>query len=100
LNSLPAQAVVIRAQARDHGEAGRIEVTLENRGSVPVLNAKVTMLDQKGGRVLPAYYSDNYLALMPGETRSIEVRCPSAGARCERAALRGWNVEPRQARVE
>jgi hypothetical protein len=100
LNSLPAQAVVIRAQARDPGEAGRIEVTLENRGSVPVLNAKVTMLDQKGGRVLPVYYSDNYLALMPGEMRSIEVRCPSGGARCERAALRGWNVEPRQARVE
>ena len=100
LNSLSAQAVLIRAQPRRGGDAGRFEVTLENRGSAPVLNAKVTMLDEEGGRVLPAYYSDNYIALMPGETRSIEVHCPPAGARCELAALRGWNVEPRQAGIE
>ena len=79
LNSLSAQAVLIRAQPRRGGDAGRFEVTLENRGSAPVLNAKVTMLDEEGGRVLPAYYSDNYIALMPGETRSIEVL--SAGRR-------------------
>jgi hypothetical protein len=100
LNSLSPQAVAIRAQAERAGDGERIEVTLANRGNAPVLNAKVTMLDAKGARVLPVYYSDNYLALMPGEVRHIEARCPPDGARCARVALRGWDVEPRQVAVK
>ena len=55
LNSLSPQAVAIRAQAERAGDGERIEVTLANRGNAPVLNAKVTMLDAKGARVLPVY---------------------------------------------
>jgi hypothetical protein len=57
------------------------------------------MLDANGDRILPVYFSDNYLALMPGEVRNIEVRCPRGGAKCARAALRGWDVEPRQVSI-
>ncbi len=99
LNSLPPQSVAIRAQAH-RAESGRIDVTLENQGSAPVLNAKVTVLDAKGDRVLPAYYSDNYIALMPGEIRKIEARCPPSGQECERVALRGWDVDSRNVAVE
>jgi hypothetical protein len=98
LSSLPPQPVFIRALARANDD-GRIDVALENRGSAPVLNAKVTMLDANGDRILPVYFSDNYLALMPGEVRNIEVRCPRGGAKCARAALRGWDVEPRQVSI-
>jgi hypothetical protein len=100
LNSLSPQAVAIRAEAHGAGDGRRIDVTLVNRGSAPVLNAKVTMLDAKGTRVLPVYYSDNYVALMPGEVRDIEVRCPPDDAQCVQAALRGWNVAPRHVAVK
>ena len=99
LNSLPPQAVAIRAQAQ-RAESGRIDITLENQGSAPVLNAKVTVLDAEGDRVLPAYYSDNYIALMPGEIRTIEVRCPPGGRQCERVALRGWDADSRNVAIE
>ena len=36
------------------------------------------MLDADGNRVLPVYYDDNYVALLPGEARRIEVLCPAA----------------------
>jgi hypothetical protein len=98
LNSLPPQPVAIRAQARRGDD--RVEITLENRGSAPVLNAKVTVLDGKGDRVLPVHYSDNYIALMPGEVRNIDVRCPPGGHECLEVALRGWDVEPRHVAVE
>jgi hypothetical protein len=91
LNSLAAQTVTARMIAVA-GE--RIDVMLENHGREPALNAKLTMLDERGIRVLPVYYSDNFVTLMPGEARHIEILCP--GARCSRAALRGWNVEPRE----
>jgi hypothetical protein len=99
LNSLAPQSVEIRAQAH-RGEAGRIAITLDNAGSAPVLNAKVTVLESKGDRVLPAYYSDNYVALMPGEVRNIEVNCPPGGQECVRVALRGWNAEARNVAIE
>jgi hypothetical protein len=92
LNSLPPQA--------QRAESGRIDITLENQGSAPVLNAKVTVLDAEGDRVLPAYYSDNYIALMPGEIRTIEVRCPPGGRQCERVALRGWDADSRNVAIE
>ena len=69
---------------------------LKNRGRAPALGAKVTMLDERGARVLPVYYDDNYVALLPGESRRLAVLCPSGSARCAKVALRGWNVEPRE----
>jgi hypothetical protein len=99
LNSLPPQPVAISAQAH-RADRTLIDIKLENRGSAPVLNAKVTAIDARGERVLPAYYSDNYLALMPGETRNIELRCPPGGEECVRVALRAWDAEPRNVAVE
>jgi hypothetical protein len=58
------------------------------------------MLDEHGGRVLPVYYDDNYVSLLPGESRRVDVICPAAAARCARLALRGWNAEPREIAIE
>ena len=63
--------------------------TLANRGQVPSLHNKLTLLDADGARVLPAYYSDNYISLLPGE--SIDVRIEAPG-RAAALALRGWNA--------
>jgi Exo-beta-D-glucosaminidase Ig-fold domain len=62
-----------------------------------VLNAKITMLDEAGARVLPVYYSDNYVSLLPGESRELDVSCPAGSPHCSRVALRGWNVVPQEA---
>jgi len=70
-----------------------LSVQLVNKGSAPALMAKLTLLDGQGARVLPAYYSDNYVSLLPGERRTIEIRHdgPVQGAL---VALRGWNAVP------
>jgi hypothetical protein len=67
---------------------------LKNEGRAAALALKITMLDQQGRRVLPVYYDDNYIALLPAESRRIEVHCPAASTGCARVALRGWNAEP------
>jgi Exo-beta-D-glucosaminidase Ig-fold domain len=54
---------------------------------------KLTAVDEVGDRVLPVLYSDNYVTVLPGEPRTVEVRCP-AGGQCSRIQIRGWNVEP------
>lgn len=72
-----------------------ITVRFANTGSVPALTAKLTLLHSKSNeRILPAYYSDNYVSLMPGEQTQITIRYPASAAdeAGARIGLRGWNV--------
>ncbi|MBB5711314.1 glycosyl hydrolase 2 galactose-binding domain-containing protein [Sphingomonas xinjiangensis] len=74
------------------GEDRVIAVTLANTSAVPALNAKLTLVDGQGKRILPAFYSDNYVALLPGERKQIEIRYPVSVTAAPSLTLRGWNV--------
>ncbi|MCX7283321.1 MAG: glycoside hydrolase family 2 [Novosphingobium sp.] len=69
-----------------------VRVTIRNTSATPALAAKLTLVDGKGQRILPAYYSDNYLSLLPGETREIAIRYPADRTAPPKVRLRGWNV--------
>ncbi len=50
--------------------------------------------EKSGDRILPALYSDNYFALMPGERRTIRTDLKVADTRDERPRIvvEGFNV--------
>ena len=77
--------------------AGRDEVRIDlrNTGQVAAIENKLTLLHADGSQVLPAYYSDNYVSLLPGEERMVTISLPS-GERKDafRLDLRGWNATP------
>ncbi|MGC8519773.1 MAG: glycoside hydrolase family 2 TIM barrel-domain containing protein, partial [Steroidobacteraceae bacterium] len=95
LDRLHAQPIAVSAQraaaSASSGER-RLTVTLTNRGTEPAVALQVTALDAHGHRVLPTYYSANFVTLLPGAHRRIRIRCPRAGARCARVQLQGWNA--------
>ena len=43
--------------------------------------------EKSGDRILPAIYSDNYVALMPGERRTIRTELEDADTRGEKPAI-------------
>lgn len=93
LGTMPAATLALSAAApRSENGEQVMAVTLRNDGSTPALNARVTLVDAGGQRVLPAYYSDNYLALLPGEARTITVRYPASAGTPAGLTLEGWNV--------
>ncbi|HEY5808819.1 MAG TPA: sugar-binding domain-containing protein, partial [Povalibacter sp.] len=92
LNDMPRQPVTLSATAARHGEEVQVRVTLVNEGKVPLLANKLTLLGADGQRVLPAYYSDNYVSLLPGESRDVMISYPASIARGASIALRGWNA--------
>ena len=97
LSKLAEQPLVLTATAaKASPEGARVEITLQNRGRVPALMAKLTLLDAAGNRVLPTYYTDNYVTLLPGESRHVEASCPAHAKPCAAVAVRGWNVTPAQ----
>jgi hypothetical protein len=101
---MAAQPVSIAARsAPGTGKAGAetvVTVSLANTGSAPALNGKLTLVDATGARILPAYYADNYVSLLPGETRTVEIRYPAGPATGAKVELRGWNVTPAVAVVK
>lgn len=99
LNNLPRQRLAIEAAGERIGQEQVVRLQIANRGKVPVLSTKLTLVDSSGSRILPALYSDNYLTLLPGEVRSVEVRYPAADGSRAVVNVRGWNVDPSSARV-
>lgn len=95
LSQMAPQLVAISAAASGSGPEAHVTVTLVNRGSAPSLNNKLTLLDAAGARILPAYYSDNYVSLLPGERRVVDIAYPTSAAKtAPHVALRGWNTTP------
>ena len=100
LNAMAKQPLAITAATVRFGPGEpRVQARVINTGTAPALNVKLTLVDAAGARVLPAYYSDNYLQLLPGETRDIEIACPR-GSAPSRVMLRGWNAIAVSARIE
>jgi hypothetical protein len=67
-------------------------VTLANDSAGPALNAKLTLVDEAGKRILPAFYDDNYVSMLPGERRVIAIRYPATLSARPSVTLSGWNV--------
>lgn len=104
LNDLPQASIAAAASAEitGAGPAGeqRVTVTISNSANTPALMVKLTLKDvATGERILPAYYSDNYVSLLPGESRTVTVQYPSGDAKAE-VGLRGWNVATSTVRVK
>jgi hypothetical protein len=95
--ALDAQALSGPSVPSSSGEENTWNVRLKNTGASPALAMKLTLFHSDNTRVLPAYYSDNYISLLPGEERTIAVHVPSASAGMGdfHFTLRGWNFPER-----
>jgi hypothetical protein len=98
LDTLPQASVTATAtfSGREGAETS-IAVQLRNNGTTVALENKLTLMNAgDGARILPAYLSDNYISLLPGETREVDVDYPetAAGGAKPQLTLRGWNLAP------
>ena len=96
LNKLPMVTLTAKVKELESGIAGErlLEVTLHNPAGSVALMAHVQLRRKSGARVLPVYYSDNYVSLVPDETRTITIEAAQGDFNGEDALimLDGWNV--------
>jgi exo-1,4-beta-D-glucosaminidase len=93
LNDLPK--VKLAATAHTHSERGErvMTVTLRNPSKSLAFLVRLRLLDHQGRDVLPVLWDDNFVSLLPGETREIAARVEErqfSGAPTVR--IEGWNV--------
>ncbi|GHG99785.1 discoidin domain-containing protein [Streptomyces lanatus] len=84
----------VSAEITDRDRTG-LTVRLRNRGTTVAAMVRVSLLDAKSGhRVLPTLYGDNYLWLLPGESRTLALSWPATSLASGRPAVRveGHNV--------
>jgi hypothetical protein len=69
-----------------------------NSSNIAVMTRLKVLRDLSGKRVLPAFYSDNYLSLLPNETKTVTVEFDTANLAGEQPKLmvEGWNVNSSQ----
>ncbi|MGA9184627.1 MAG: hypothetical protein WBZ32_04960, partial [Candidatus Acidiferrales bacterium] len=96
LDRLPAADVSASADSARSGDTIHLRVHLKNDGTAAALETKITILNAAdASRILPAYLSDNYVSLLPGESREIDAEYPAAAHGAAQIAIRGWNLASR-----
>lgn len=73
LNSLPRVTCLLESKRIDNG----YELTLTNPSSTIAFFQRLIVKDATGTLVCPAYWSDNYISLAPGESRTITCMLPT-----------------------
>jgi len=96
LNSLPTVTLDGTITRHDEGERLRLEVTLKNPGPALALMAHLQLRRKSDNqRILPVFYSDNYIWLSPGESRTITIDAAKADLKGDTplVVVDGWNVD-------
>jgi Ig-like domain-containing protein/glycosyl hydrolase family 2 len=92
LPTVPLKAAT-RVEHRD--DRWVLTTELHNPSATPALMVRLKAVRERSGdRILPALYSDNYAALMPGERRTVVTELAHADTRGEkpRMVVEGYNV--------
>jgi hypothetical protein len=95
LRDLPKVGLEVKPVIGREGDKWRITTSVRNPSKSPALMVRLKPVrENSGDRILPAIFSDNFICLMPGEERTIEIELRHADTRGEkpRIEVEGFNV--------
>jgi exo-1,4-beta-D-glucosaminidase len=101
LNSLTKADVSLHyLTIKDPGNDLILTSQLTNLTDKTAFFASLAVINEKGNRVFPLFWEDNYFSLLPGESRSISCTIPKTSLKGQKVFLElsGWNI--RTERVE
>jgi hypothetical protein len=96
IRDLPKVNLRSATSVERQGDRWVLWTEIENPSKTPALLVRLKAVREKSGdRILPALYEDNYLTLLPGESRRIRTELAHADTRGERPRIvvEGFNVE-------
>jgi len=96
LKNLPRVKLKVRHELEQFGAEGKISLNLENSAEAIAFFVEVSIVGERSrNAVLPVYWDDNYVTLLPGESRAITGIFSLEDLRQEEPLIvvSGWNVE-------
>jgi hypothetical protein len=97
LREMPKVPLEAATTVSETAEGFRLVTELTNNAATPAIMVRLKVVRSVAGdRILPALYSDNYVALMPGERRTVTADVKREDARGERPRMvvEGFNTGP------
>jgi len=100
LRSMPQAAVNASARFSSSGSTGTARVTLKNPGQSIAFFLRLQVTGRGDEEALPVLWEDNYVSLLPGETRIVTANyhVRDLGGTPPRVVVTGWNIHRTVAR--
>jgi len=100
LNEL--KKVTVKAVIKNAGE-GKSVIRISNPGNETAFFIRFKVMNDKNEKVLPVWFNENYLTLLPGEEKEITLDLSDGrsitGLNDLRLVIEGWNVPPVEVRL-
>jgi exo-1,4-beta-D-glucosaminidase len=92
LASLPPAKVLARAEIENAPLGRELRLHLENQSTALAFQLRAAVRTQSGGLIAPVLWSDNWIELAPGESRTLTALLPGNAAATPIVQFEGWNV--------
>jgi exo-1,4-beta-D-glucosaminidase len=94
LREMPAASVTATARFSRQGSRGEARVMLSNPGRSVAFFMRLQVTGRGGQEVLPVLWEDNYVSLLPGESRVLTATYAvrDLGGAAPQVVVSGWNV--------
>lgn len=91
----------LEVSAKRNGD-NKVVVHLKNPSDAPVaFFNRLAIVDAKTNeRILPLFANDNYVSLVPGSEKIIELECPQADSSNWKVSIDGWNFDKKDFPVQ
>ena len=89
---------IIGNESDEHG-SGPLHVSLEHRSGPVAFFVRLNVVDGKGNDILPQWWSDNYVTLLPMERLSLSLKYDGKGSRFsvgQVLRVTGGNLSPQE----
>ena len=101
LNYLARADIELGQKSFDNGDNRVIETSLTNKSDGIAFFANLTLKNDSNKTVFPVFWDDNYLSILPGETRVVRCIIPGNQLRGRNYSLTlsGWNINEQQINI-
>jgi exo-1,4-beta-D-glucosaminidase len=94
LTSLPRAKVSSTAEIETTAQGREIHLRLENQSQALAFQIRAAVRTSSGDLIAPVFWSDNWVELVPGESRTLTALLPENVHETPVLQIEGWNIEP------
>jgi exo-1,4-beta-D-glucosaminidase len=94
LTNLPPAKVVVHAEIENTPRGREVRLHLDNGSGVLAFQISAAIRTQSGGLIAPVFWSDNWIELTPGESRTLTALLPENAEHQPIVQIEGWNIAP------
>jgi hypothetical protein len=94
INKLPAATITVNTVQQKDKDGLHLGATIANTSSRLAFFTRLKLLDENGKTIRPAYYSDNFFSLLPGESKRVAIYVPAYSSHRLRLVAEAWNTAP------